>query len=163
MLALLALWAFITCLGAALLALAKQSEGGASADAAVDKLNALMPQLQCGLCGYPGCKPYAQALLAGSATVDLCPPGGASLAEKLARLLGQEQIAHQPAAFDTELVARIDEAACIGCFRCVQVCPTDAIVGAPKRLHSVLSSDCTGCQLCLPVCPVDCINLETSD
>ena len=156
-LALITLWAFFFLFAAWLLRLEKTGTG-AEADAAVDRIDRLLPQLQCALCGYPGCRPYAQALLAGSASIDQCPPGGVELAGQLRQLLGQEQVA-APQHFATEQVAVIDEQLCIGCFRCVQSCPVDAIIGAPQFIHTVLSAECTGCRLCLPVCPVDCIQM----
>jgi electron transport complex protein RnfB len=124
----------------------------------VDAIDALLPQTQCAQCGYPGCRPYAEAVAAGEA-VNLCPPGGEETHRALARLLGREPGA--PPADPPAQVARIDETACIGCFRCIEACPVDAIVGAPQLMHTVLQERCTGCELCLPPCPVDCIDLET--
>ncbi len=125
-------------------------------DAVVDAIDALLPQTQCAQCGYPGCRPYARAVAAGAA-IDLCPPGGESTQRALARLLDREAGAlAEPAP---PQVARIDEAACIGCFRCIEACPVDAIVGAPQLMHTVLEARCTGCELCLPPCPVDCIEM----
>ncbi len=125
-------------------------------DAVVDAIDALLPQTQCAQCGYPGCRPYAQAV-AGGAAIDLCPPGGRATQRALGQLLGRKP---GPAVTDPQpLRARIDEARCIGCFLCVDACPVDAIVGAPQWLHSVIEERCTGCELCLPACPVDCIDL----
>lgn len=123
----------------------------------VDAIDALLPQTQCAQCGYPGCRPYAEAVADGEA-VNLCPPGGEETQRALARLLGREP--GPPPTDPTPNVAVIDEAACIGCFRCVEACPVDAIVGAPQLMHTVLEDRCTGCELCLPPCPVDCIDME---
>ena len=132
------------------------------ADASLaDRLDALLPQTQCTRCGYSGCRPYAEALAAGTANTDQCPPGGAGTAAALAALLATAPLAVNP-AFGTVLpprVAVIDEAVCIGCAKCLPACPVDAIVGAPRQLHTVIASECSGCELCLPPCPVDCITL----
>jgi Na+-translocating ferredoxin:NAD+ oxidoreductase subunit B len=125
-------------------------------DPLVDAIDALLPQTQCAQCGYPGCRPYAEAVAAGAA-LNLCPPGGEPTQQALARLLGRDAGPAPPAP--AAQVARIDESACIGCFRCVEACPVDAIVGAPQLMHTVLADRCTGCELCLPPCPVDCIDL----
>ena len=122
----------------------------------------LLPQTQCTRCGYPGCRPYADAIAAGEADINRCPPGGESVLASLAALLGRAAPALDASRGTPGplRVARIDEAACIGCTLCIQACPVDAIVGAQKRLHGVLSSLCSGCELCLPPCPVDCIAME---
>lgn len=124
-----------------------------------DRLDALLPQTQCTRCGYPGCRPYAEALAAGSAEADQCPPGGAATAAELAALLGRAPKGVNPAngIEGPPTVAVIDETVCIGCAKCLPVCPTDAIVGARRRLHTVIAADCTGCELCIAPCPVDCI------
>ena len=129
--------------------------------ALADRLDALLPQTQCTRCGYAGCRPYAEALAAGTAGIDQCPPGGAATAASLAKLLGQQPKPVSP-AFGVERPARvalIDETLCIGCAKCLPACPVDAIVGARKQLHTVIVSECSGCELCLPPCPVDCITL----
>jgi electron transport complex protein RnfB len=126
-----------------------------------DKLDALLPQTQCTRCGYAGCRPYAEAVAAGSAGIDQCPPGGDGTAAALATLLGQAIRPVNP-AFGAEgppLVAVIDESVCIGCAKCLPACPVDAIVGARRQLHTVLAAECSGCELCLPPCPVDCISM----
>lgn len=135
-------------------------------DPLVDKIDEILPQTQCGQCGHPGCRPYAEALASGDAEVNQCPPGGERGMLALAELLGREPKPLSETAEATEaevpLVAVIDESTCIGCTKCVQVCPVDAIVGAPKHKHTVIEANCTGCKLCLPpLCPVpDCIVLQ---
>jgi electron transport complex protein RnfB len=125
----------------------------------VERINALLPQTQCGQCGLPGCRPYAEALLQGTAEIDQCPPGGEATARALAELLGVRSAQRMPAV-PVASVAVIDEPACIGCARCIEVCPVDAIIGAAHFSHTVIAADCTGCELCIPVCPVDCIRLN---
>jgi electron transport complex protein RnfB len=125
----------------------------------VDELEALMPGSQCGQCGYPGCRPAAEALAAGKAPPTLCPPGGSSLAELLAKRLGVELDLND--VQDPELlVARVSEDTCIGCTRCFKLCPTDAIVGAPKQIHAVISEACIGCKKCVAVCPTECLQMH---
>ena len=126
-----------------------------------DRIDALLPQTQCTKCGYDGCQPYAQAIADGSAPINRCPPGGDEGIVALAALLQTETLPLD----DTRgtpgplLVARIDEAHCIGCMLCIRACPVDAIVGANKRMHTVLNDSCTGCDLCVAPCPVDCIEM----
>ncbi|WP_254422951.1 RnfABCDGE type electron transport complex subunit B [Rhodanobacter sp. B05] len=125
------------------------------------QIDALLPQTQCEQCGYHGCRPYAAAIADGEAPINQCPPGGAAGIEKLAKLLQRPVLPLNP-AHGTEkprTLARIVEADCIGCTKCIQACPVDAIVGASKLMHTVLADDCTGCELCVPACPVDCIEL----
>lgn len=126
----------------------------------VDKIDAVLPQTQCGQCGYPGCKPYATAIAEGTADINQCPPGGEEGIHKLADLLGME---YKPFGSSTvtkpKAVALIDESICIGCTLCIQACPVDAIVGAAKQMHTVIAAECTGCELCLTPCPVDCISM----
>ena len=131
----------------------------ADAGALAARIDALLPQTQCGRCTYAGCRPYAEAIARGEAGTDQCPPGGDDTARALAALLGREPRPVNPAYGEIEapLVALIDEARCIGCARCLPACPVDAIVGAKKRMHTVIADLCTGCELCLPPCPVDCI------
>lgn len=130
-------------------------------DPVVDRIDALLPQTQCGQCNYPGCRPYAEAIAAGEAPINQCPPGGEAGIHALADLLGVEPLPLNPENGEEQLptVAIIDEAACIGCTLCIQACPVDAIVGAPKLMHTVIAEACTGCDLCLPPCPVDCIEM----
>jgi Na+-translocating ferredoxin:NAD+ oxidoreductase subunit B len=131
------------------------------ADDLTERLDRLLPQTQCGQCGYAGCRPYAEAMARGEADVDHCPPGGDAGAHALARVLGvpvkdydRNRGVHKPPQ-----VAVIVEADCIGCTKCIQACPVDAIVGGAKAMHTVIEPFCTGCELCVPVCPVDCIEL----
>lgn len=130
-------------------------------DPLIEKIDALLPQIQCGQCGYPGCRPYAAAIAGDAADINQCPPGGAACIAALAELLGREPKALDP-AFGAEpmpAVAFIDEPRCIGCALCLQACPVDAILGAPKFMHTVIAVECTGCELCVPACPVDCIGM----
>ncbi|MDI3380981.1 RnfABCDGE type electron transport complex subunit B [Xenophilus aerolatus] len=123
-----------------------------------------LPQTQCTRCGYPDCAGYAQAIAAGEAGIDQCPPGGHEGVRRLAALTGRPAAPLNP-EFGTEgprMLAVIDEAWCIGCTLCLDACPTDAIVGVNKRMHTVIEPHCTGCELCVPVCPVDCIALESA-
>lgn len=127
-----------------------------------ERLLAILPHTQCRQCGYAGCAPYAEALRAGAATPDACLPGGASLRQQLSVLLNlPDQVTPQEmlAPLPPPVMARIDEETCIGCAKCLDACPVDAIVGASQQLHAVLNAACTGCGLCLPPCPVDCITL----
>lgn len=130
-----------------------------------DRIDALLPQTQCTQCGYEGCRPYAEAIAAGEADINRCPPGGDEGIDALAALLGTS---NRPMAPDCgepvqqPVVAFIDESVCIGCTKCIQACPVDAIVGAAQQMHTVIAQECTGCELCIPPCPVDCISLEPS-
>ena len=124
----------------------------------VEQVNDLLPQTQCAQCGYPGCRPYAAAVVEGSATINLCPPGGDDTIRRLARLLGKEAIPLAESVVPA--VAVIDEATCIGCYHCRNACPVDAIVGAHQFMHTVIESECTGCELCVAPCPVDCITMR---
>jgi Na+-translocating ferredoxin:NAD+ oxidoreductase subunit B len=127
--------------------------------ARTEQIDRLLPQTQCRRCGYDGCRPYAEALAAGAAAINRCPPGGAATLGALARLLQTAEIAPDPACGEVShrRTAHIDNSLCIGCTKCILACPVDAIVGAPKHQHHVLADRCTGCDLCLPPCPVDCI------
>lgn len=135
----------------------------ASSSTLVERIDALLPQTQCGRCTFGGCRPYAEAIARGSAGINQCPPGGERTAHALAKLMGVEPkpvgkefgvVPEYPA------VAFIDEAACIGCTKCIQACPVDAIVGASRAMHTVVAAECTGCELCIPPCPVDCIVMQ---
>lgn len=125
------------------------------------RIDALLPQTQCTRCGYPTCRAYADAIASGETDINHCPPGGAEGVAALAQLLGRAPKPLDPAngLEAPPLVAVIDEAICIGCTKCIQACPVDAIVGAAKRMHTIIAAECTGCELCLPPCPVDCIAL----
>jgi electron transport complex protein RnfB len=144
-------------LGTALGALAARLRP--QADSLVERIDALLPQTQCGQCLFPGCRPYAQAIAAGEADIDRCPPGGEATVRALAELLDRAPRPVDPryGTVGPRLVALIDEDRCIGCARCLPACPVDAIVGAPRLMHTVIEEQCTGCGLCLPPCPVDCI------
>jgi electron transport complex protein RnfB len=126
------------------------------------RIDALLPQAQCEKCGYPGCRPYADAIATGQANFNQCPPGGRATILALADLLGREPMDLNP-AYGSERppqVAVIDEDVCIGCTKCIQACPVDAIIGAAQQMHTIIEAHCTGCELCLPPCPVDCIGLR---
>jgi len=130
-------------------------------DPMVEAINRVLPQTQCGQCNFPGCKPYAEAIAAGLADINQCPPGGEAGVRALAILLGREAKPLNPenGVEKPPVVALIREAECIGCTKCIQACPVDAIIGASKLMHTVLADLCTGCELCIPPCPVDCIDL----
>lgn len=125
------------------------------------RIDALLPQTQCTQCGYQGCRPYARAIAAGEADINQCPPGGDAVVALLAQVTGGVARPLNPAngEYRAPQVAVIDEDICIGCTKCIQACPVDAIVGASKLMHTVIASWCTGCELCIPPCPVDCIAL----
>jgi electron transport complex protein RnfB len=131
-------------------------------DPITDQIEKLLPQTQCGQCGFAGCRPYAEAIATGESEINLCPPGGETTMVALADLLGRD-----PVPLDAEVtqqkeksIALIKEQECIGCTLCLQACPVDAIIGAAKQMHVVISEECTGCELCLPPCPVDCIVMQ---
>ena len=129
-------------------------------DPLVEQIDEILPQTQCGQCGYPGCKPYAEAIANGD-QINKCPPGGEATIKKLAELMGVEakplDAAH--GVEDVKKVAFIREDECIGCTKCIQACPVDAILGAAKQMHTVIVDECTGCDLCVDPCPVDCIDM----
>ncbi|TNF08605.1 MAG: electron transport complex subunit RsxB [Gammaproteobacteria bacterium] len=130
-------------------------------DPIVEQIDKLLPQTQCGQCGYPGCRPYAQAIADGDA-INKCPPGGQTTINALATLLDVEAPtldAEHGQESDVKKVAYIREPECIGCTKCIQACPVDAILGAAKQMHTVIASECTGCDLCVEPCPVDCIDM----
>ncbi|WP_372737147.1 electron transport complex subunit RsxB [Neptunomonas sp.] len=126
----------------------------------VDQIDELLPQTQCGQCGYPGCRPYAEAIANGEA-INKCPPGGQNTIEALADLLDVEAVPldAEHGEESVKTVAYIREDECIGCTKCIQACPVDAILGAAKQMHTVIISECTGCDLCVEPCPVDCIDM----
>ncbi len=127
----------------------------------IDRIDALLPQTQCGKCHYDGCRPYAEAIARGHADINRCPPGGSGTISRIAELLGRENkpldIRH--GSQHPPQVAVIDEDLCIGCVKCIRACPVDAIIGAAKMMHTVIPEQCTGCELCLAPCPVDCISM----
>ena len=131
-------------------------------DPVADQVDALLPQTQCGQCSYAGCRPYAEAIAAGEAEINRCPPGGEVTMIALADLLDRDPVPleNEEAAAKPKAVARIIEQDCIGCTLCIQACPVDAILGAAKQMHTVIAAECTGCELCLPPCPVECIRME---
>lgn len=131
------------------------------AELLVERINDCLPQTQCAQCDYPGCRPYAEAIAAGDAKINQCPPGGDATIQALSELLGVPVIPLNTdhGAHKAPQVAFIDEAVCIGCTLCIPPCPVDAIVGSTKLMHTVIAEDCTGCELCIEPCPVDCIAL----
>ena len=134
---------------------------GEADDSAVTSIESLLPRIQCAQCGYPGCRAYARAIAGGEADINLCPPGGESTVRALAELLAREAPPLDTSLGQASMSRRaiIDEATCIGCNRCVEACPVDAIAGLPQRMHTVIEDHCTGCELCLIPCPVDCIDM----
>ena len=132
-----------------------------AADDRVEQANRLLPQTQCAQCGYPGCRPYATAIVEDEAPINLCPPGGAATVERLAKLLGRKVEPLAVAAPPGRHVAVVDESRCIGCLHCRNACPVDAIVGAKGYVHTIIEAECTGCELCIAPCPVDCIDLRS--
>jgi electron transport complex protein RnfB len=149
---------------AALAGVATVATRGAPREIAlVDRIDALLPQTQCRRCTFEGCRPYAEAIAQGAADINQCPPGGERTAQALASLMG---VAPKPVGKeygvvpDYPAVAFIEEESCIGCTKCIQACPVDAIVGASRYMHTVIAADCTGCELCIPPCPVDCIVMQ---
>lgn len=129
----------------------------------ITTIDAVLPQTQCGLCSYGACQPYAKALIENNAPINLCPPGGVETLKKLGELLQQDPTPHieemqQKTKLPTRAVIREDE--CIGCTKCIQVCPVDAIIGASKQMHTIITDECTGCDLCLAPCPMDCIDMK---
>lgn len=130
----------------------------------VKQIDAVLPQTQCGLCGFGGCMPYAEAIANNNAAINLCPPGGIQTLHNLAALTDQNAepfIEEMQQKAKPPMLAVIREDECIGCTKCIQACPVDAIIGAAKTMHSILTKDCTGCELCIAPCPVDCIDMIT--
>lgn len=131
----------------------------------IERINAVLPQTQCTRCGYDACLPYAQAIAADNEKINRCPPGGEAGIHALAAITGQAILELDPdcGSYNTPTVAVIDEEHCIGCTLCIQACPVDAIVGANKQMHTVVTDLCTGCDLCVAPCPVDCIHMESTE
>jgi electron transport complex protein RnfB len=128
-----------------------------------EQLDAVLPQTQCGLCGYGACMPYAKALVYENAAINLCPPGGVNVLREIAGLMEVDEtpyLEEMEKSAKPKLLALIREAECIGCTKCIQACPVDAIIGGAKQMHVVISAECTGCELCVAPCPVDCIDLK---
>lgn len=155
----------LALIGAALARLSRPAQNTAASgdEQLIAAVNAVLPQTQCAQCGYPGCRPYAQAIITQQERINRCPPGGDRTISELAELLGTPILPLDTSCGEEKppQVAVIDEAVCIGCTLCIHACPVDAIVGAGKLMHTVISDECTGCELCLPPCPVDCIDLVT--
>ncbi|MDE0790410.1 MAG: electron transport complex subunit RsxB [Woeseiaceae bacterium] len=124
----------------------------------VEQVNDMLPQTQCAQCGYPGCRPYATAVVEDGVAINLCPPGGDETIQRLATLLGRDSLPLSEIMVPS--VAVIDESLCIGCTHCRNACPVDAIVGAHQLMHTIIESECTGCELCVTPCPVDCISMK---
>lgn len=153
-------------MGVALQWLAKPSkQGDDKIEELIESVNALLPQTQCAQCGFPGCRPYAEAIINKQQSINQCPPGGDATIAELAQLLGVEALPLDNSLMPHKApqVAYIQEENCIGCVLCIQACPVDAIVGANRFMHTVIADECTGCELCLPPCPVDCIELRVLD
>ncbi len=133
--------------------------------AVAERIDGLLPQTQCGRCGFGACRPYAEAIAAGKADIDRCPPGGPATIARLAKLLARDAkpLDRSCGEHSPLHVARVVEADCIGCTLCITACPVDAIIGAQKRMHAVLPTLCSGCELCIPACPVDCIRMEPAN
>jgi electron transport complex protein RnfB len=130
-------------------------------DPVADQVLELLPQTQCGQCGFSGCRILAEAIARDEAPIDACPPGGGLVVTELAELLGREvPHGHDTNEAPAATLARIAESVCIGCTKCIQACPVDAILGAAKQMHVVLDAECTGCEKCVDVCPVDCITMQ---
>jgi Na+-translocating ferredoxin:NAD+ oxidoreductase subunit B len=131
-------------------------------DPITDQIEKILPQTQCGQCGFAGCRPYAEAIAGGEADINRCPPGGESTMIALADLLGRDPVPVDAEGTEEKpkATALIREQECIGCTLCLQACPVDAIIGAAKQLHVVITSECTGCERCLPPCPVSCIEMQ---
>ncbi|MES9990594.1 MAG: electron transport complex subunit RsxB [Candidatus Thiodiazotropha sp.] len=131
-------------------------------DPITDQIEKLLPQTQCGQCGFAGCRPYAEAIAGGESEINLCPPGGEATMVALADLLGRDPVPldAETAEEKPKSIAIIKEEECIGCTLCIQACPVDAIIGAAKQMHVVITEECTGCERCLPPCPVDCILMQ---
>ena len=134
-------------------------------DDMTEKINSILPQTQCGKCDYSGCKPYANAIVEGKADINQCPPGGKTGILKIAHLLKVEYkpLNENHGVSKPREIAIIEEDKCIGCTLCILACPVDAILGASKSMHTVISEECTGCELCIEPCPVDCIKMEPPD
>jgi len=161
LLGLLLVFGLLLLAGIALARLAQPASNKDPDEALIESVNAVLPQTQCAQCGYPGCRPYAEAIIKRHELINRCPPGGDATVQQLSNMLGTPVLPLDTSCGEEKppLVAVIDESVCIGCTLCILACPVDAIVGAAKQMHTVIADDCTGCELCLPPCPVDCIEL----
>lgn len=129
------------------------------ADPTAEKIEEILPQTQCGQCGYPGCKPYAEAITNGEAAINLCTPGGQDAINKIANIMGVDPELANAEEDNVKKVAFINEDMCIGCTKCMAACPVDAIIGTNRQIHTILENECTGCNLCVAPCPTECIQL----
>lgn len=151
--------ALLALLAGLALSYAKRSLPAADSDL-IEQVNNLLPQTQCAQCGYPGCRPYATAVVDDDIAINLCPPGGDATIRRLADLLGKDVLPLAEQAPLERRIAVIDENLCIGCTHCRSACPVDAIVGAHQLMHTIIEAECTGCELCVAPCPVDCISMQ---
>lgn len=143
--------------------LQKMKKANDNTDKLIEKIDDLLPQTQCGLCGYAGCKPYAKAIINDDTDIDACLPGGVTTLQALGECLQREYNSKLAAMRDKQkprMLAKIDETLCIGCTKCIAACPVDAILGSAKLMHTVISNACTGCELCVTPCPMDCIEMQ---
>lgn len=151
----------LCAIGASWLACSHREAAHDTPERTIGRIEDVLPQTQCRKCGYDGCAPYAEAIVVANASIDLCPPGGDATRRTLAQLLGRDTALRTDGTHDeTRRVAVIIEPDCIGCTKCIQACPVDAIIGASGRMHTVVARWCTGCDLCVPVCPTDCIDMR---
>jgi len=155
----------LLAVGIAVLTINQANDKADNKDKLVEVINTLLPQTQCGKCGFSGCQPYAAAIVNNEADINQCPPGGYATIKNIARLLGREAKALnlEHGIEKPPEVAFIDEELCIGCVKCINACPVDAIIGAPKLMHTIISQECTGCELCIEPCPVDCIDMVSAN
>lgn len=140
----------------------KFSKNNNAEDDAIQEINKLLPQTQCAQCDYPGCIPYATAIIKENAPINKCIPGGQDTVKELANLLNTEELplnSVDKQVYEKPMIVKIQEDSCIGCTKCIAACPVDAIIGAPKQMHAIVSEYCTGCMLCIPPCPMDCIEI----
>jgi len=140
----------------------KFASNNSAEDEAIKQVNSLLPQTQCAQCDYPGCTPYATAIIKENAPINKCIPGGQDTIKELANLLNTDELplnSKDKQVYEKPMIVKIQEDSCIGCTKCIAACPVDAIIGAPKQMHAIISDYCTGCMLCIPPCPMDCIEI----